>query len=191
MQLQSTIRIDIAWDTYLPDSLKESTREKRGKGVRRKVSGQTKLPVKWMNFLCDSKNKTEFFAFLTDKIAEFTFSSSKLVYVTSGQSVLHRDSANVTSDCNHEEADSRIVVHVLHALQQNMKIIEIRTVDTVIIVILAGVFNKLLVIQPLADIWVAFRVGKNYRLMSINAICNTFTPQIKEIPSVANLILHT
>ena len=60
MQLQSTMRIDIVWDTYLPDSLKESTREKRGKGVRRKVSGQTKLPGKWMDFLCDSKNKTEF-----------------------------------------------------------------------------------------------------------------------------------
>ena len=60
MQLQRTMRIDIVWDTYLPESLKES-REKRGKGVRRKVSGQTKLPGKWMDFLCDSKNKTEFF----------------------------------------------------------------------------------------------------------------------------------
>ena len=42
--MQSTMRIDIMWDTYLPDSLKESTCEKRGKGVCRKVSGQTKLP---------------------------------------------------------------------------------------------------------------------------------------------------
>ena len=46
----------------------------------------------------------------------------------------------------------------LHALQQNMKNIEIRTVDTDVIVILAGVFYDLLVIQPLADIWVAFGV---------------------------------
>ena len=35
-QLQSSTRIDIVWDTYLPDSLKESTREKRGKGMHRK-----------------------------------------------------------------------------------------------------------------------------------------------------------
>ena len=64
MQLQSTMRIDIVWDTYLPESLKESTREKRGKGVRRKVSGQTKLPGKWMDFLCDSKNKNRIFYIL-------------------------------------------------------------------------------------------------------------------------------
>ena len=43
-QLQNCDRIDVVWDSYVPDSLKESTREKRGKGVRRKVSGQAKLP---------------------------------------------------------------------------------------------------------------------------------------------------
>ena len=51
MELQRTIRIDIVWDTYLPESLKESTQEKRGRGVCRKVSDQTKLPGKWMDFL--------------------------------------------------------------------------------------------------------------------------------------------
>ena len=32
-------------------------------------------------------------------------------------------------NCNHEEADTQIVVHVLHALQQGMKSMEIRAVD--------------------------------------------------------------
>ena len=82
MQLQSSKRIDIIWDTYLPDSLKESTREKRGKGLRRKVSSQAKLPGKWMDFLCDFKNKTELFAFLTDQISKFTFPPNKQVYVS-------------------------------------------------------------------------------------------------------------
>ena len=43
-QLRDTKRVDVVWDEYRPDSLKEGTREKRGKGVRRKVSGDTKLP---------------------------------------------------------------------------------------------------------------------------------------------------
>ena len=43
-QMERATRVDVVWDTYEPDSLKESTREKRGKGIRRKVSGQTKLP---------------------------------------------------------------------------------------------------------------------------------------------------
>ena len=38
-QLQESRRLDVAWDIYIPDSLKESTR---------KVSGQTKLPGNWL-----------------------------------------------------------------------------------------------------------------------------------------------
>ena len=35
-QLEKSNRIDIVWDVYLPDSLKASMREKRGKGTREK-----------------------------------------------------------------------------------------------------------------------------------------------------------
>jgi len=56
-QLQSSRRLDIVWDTYITDSLKESTREKRGKGVRTKLSGETKLPCNWMDLFRDSANK--------------------------------------------------------------------------------------------------------------------------------------
>ena len=58
-QLEQTTRIDIVWDTYLPDSLKESTREKRGKGICRKVTSHAKLPGNWKDFLRDSNNKSE------------------------------------------------------------------------------------------------------------------------------------
>ncbi len=34
MQLRSTTRLNVVWDTYLPDSLKECTRAKRGKGCQ-------------------------------------------------------------------------------------------------------------------------------------------------------------
>jgi hypothetical protein len=66
-QLKGATRLDVVWDTYISDSLKESTREKRGKGLRRKVESQTKLPGKWMDFLRDPTNKKELFAFLTDR----------------------------------------------------------------------------------------------------------------------------
>ena len=72
-QLQSATRLDVVWDAYTPDSLKESTREKRGNDVRRKVSGKTKLPGNWMDFLGDSVNKKELFAFLTSKVAQFSW----------------------------------------------------------------------------------------------------------------------
>ncbi len=48
--LSNCDRIDIVWDVYKPSSLKESTRQKRGKGIRRKVSGQAKLPSNFLDF---------------------------------------------------------------------------------------------------------------------------------------------
>ena len=171
--LQGTARLDIVWDTYIAGSLKECTREKRGKGVRRKVSGQTKIPGNWMDFLRDTKNKKELFAFLTSKVAGIIWPPDKSVYITSGQYVESMNSSRPMLACNHEEADTRIVVHVMHALvvEQGMKSVLVRTVDTDVIFILVGVCAKLATIQPSADIWVALGTGKNYTLYSIVHIC--------------------
>ena len=40
----TTRRTDVVWDEYRVAILKESSREKRGKGMRRKVAGHVKLP---------------------------------------------------------------------------------------------------------------------------------------------------
>ena len=61
--------------------------------------------------------------------------------------------------CNHEEADTRLVVHVLHALEHGNKTVLVRTVDTNVIAILVGMFHDLIIVQLLADIWVAFGMG--------------------------------
>lgn len=42
-QLQIADRVDIVWDRCLKKSIKGSSREKRGKGMRRKVSGKNKI----------------------------------------------------------------------------------------------------------------------------------------------------
>ena len=128
--MQSAMRLDVVWDIYTPHSLKESKREKRGKGVRRKVSGETKLPGNWMDFLRDSMNKKELFAFLTSKVAQFSWPPDKAVYVISEQGVVSIGDNSAMQNCNHEEADTRIVVHVLHALTHGAKTILVRTVDT-------------------------------------------------------------
>ncbi len=87
-----------------------------------------------MDFLRDPTNKKELFAFLTCKVAEFTFPPSKAVYITSGESEVSVDPSNpAMPDCNHEEADTRVVVHIVHALEQGMETIEVRTADTDVI----------------------------------------------------------
>ena len=58
-QLETAQRIDVVWDVYIKD-----TREKRGKGIRRRVAPTTPLPKKWKDFLRVNENKTELFKFL-------------------------------------------------------------------------------------------------------------------------------
>jgi len=48
--------------------------------------------------------------------------------------------------------------------------IRVRTADTDVVVIIVVVFHELIATQPLADIWVAFGMGKNYRFFHMNSI---------------------
>ena len=59
-------------------------------------------------------------------------------------------------------------MYILHTLEQVLKRIEVCTIETNVIVILAGAFVRG---PPLDDIWIAFRVDKDLRFYSINAIC--------------------
>lgn len=119
-QLLSCSRIDVVWDEYRPESLKEAVREKRGSGARKKVSEQTKLPRNWNSVLQDPTNKQELFALLTKKVSEFQFPEDKLVVITDGENV-SVSSGHTMPKCNHEEADTRLLVHVADALQRGSK----------------------------------------------------------------------
>ena len=86
---QRSTRADVVWDTYIPNSLKQSTREKRGKGARRKVDGGNKLPSNWISFLRDPLNKEELFHFLSLKVARHSWPERKTIHVTSGKYATH------------------------------------------------------------------------------------------------------
>ena len=50
-----------------------------------------KVLANWMQFLRDSVNKHELFAFLTDKAVEYPWSERNAIYVTEGTSILLLD----------------------------------------------------------------------------------------------------
>ncbi|XP_068756859.1 uncharacterized protein [Montipora capricornis] len=141
--LNSTKRFDVVWDEYRVASLKESAREKRGKGVRRKEAGHVKLPQNWQAFLEDSFNKKEMFDFLTKPVETASFPADRVVYITSGENVISSCPRNQMRSCNHEEADTRILVH----------------------------FHTLSSIWSGLSFWVTFGMGKKFQLLSVNTIC--------------------
>ncbi len=72
--------------------------------------------------------------------------------------------------CDHEEADTRMCIHVKHALQAGARKILVRTVDTDVIVILVGIFFDLHNTYPDMHIWVGFGTGKHFMYYYVNDI---------------------
>ena len=75
--------------------------------------------------------------------------------------------------CNHEEADTRIVVHVRHALERGAESVLVRTVDTDVVVILVGKLRDLLAYSQLSKAWVAFGMGYHFSVTNINGTCSS------------------
>ena len=65
-------RVDIVWDVYNKGSLKSSVREKRGTGMKRRVTMATKIPGNWQSFLRVDANKQELFMEIADFMKQLT-----------------------------------------------------------------------------------------------------------------------
>jgi len=120
-----------------------TAREKRRTGTRRRVLPNVKLPSNWKNFLRNDDNKDELFQFLAnasvtqgtdDKVILSTIHKS----VVSSNPVLNLDDLQ---PCSHEEADTRILLHVKDAMNSGYKHSIIRTVDTDVVVLAVAYFQ--------------------------------------------------
>ena len=96
-------RVDMVFDEYGKDCLKAATRSKRGKGIRRHVEGNKKVPSNWQEFLRVDENKSELFHLISYRIVDEEFPGQ--VIVTRDDEVLSSapcDLAGLMS-CTHEE----------------------------------------------------------------------------------------
>ncbi|XP_070210981.1 uncharacterized protein [Littorina saxatilis] len=78
-------------------------------------------------------NKTELFRFLSAALIEWFDQEDKQLIITDGEAVLSKPLLpDLTSlaPCNHEEADSLMLLHASHAAQHGHHAILIRTIDT-------------------------------------------------------------
>lgn len=168
-QLERAKRIDIVWDIYKDDSLKTCTREKRGKGTRRRVLPSTAIPSNWHSFLRVDDNKVELFHLLSEQVASLQV-ESKEIYTTIEEKVLHsgsnRQDLSHLEPCTHEEADTRIMLHVKDSAVCGNQKIMIRTIDTDVVVLAISIFH----IIPINELWMAFGTGKHFRYLAVHDI---------------------
>ncbi|KAK1875017.1 Hemoglobin-binding protein C, partial [Dissostichus eleginoides] len=77
------------------------------------------------------------------------------------------------SPCSHEEADTRLFLHIICAVQNNYRRFMIRTADTDVVVIAVAAFNK---IKPDA-MWIAIGTGSSFRYIAVHEVVATMDPR--------------
>ena len=75
--------------------------------------------------------------------------------------------------CNHEEADTRIFLHIDDITKQGHTSVMIKTVDTDVVVLAVALFNEIPNIQQL---FIAFGTGKNFRTIEIHSLVQSLGP---------------
>ena len=100
------------------------------------------VPKNWAEFLRINENKTELFAFLSREIV--TISTDKQVICILDRDVvcLQPMGKEGLAPCSHEEADSRMIVHVAQVANTYNTIL-IRTLDSDVVVLAVYAFAQL------------------------------------------------
>ena len=130
------IETHLVFDIYMKDSLKSQTRQKRGRGARRKVVDTTKTPSNWASFLRVDANKTELFGYLAKKLASAL--TNNVIFITKGDSVLcttTQDKLAELQGCTHEEADMRMFLHAAYSARHGATAAIIVSSDADVVVI--------------------------------------------------------
>ena len=124
-------RTDFVFDVYKDHSLKLQTRETRRNGMR--IAGRPKapLPNDFQSILRKNQNKTELFQLLANR-----FIVNPSIVCTRLERVITKNEQNLnrTDNCNHEEADTHVIIHAVDS-SQTYKNILIITVDTDVVII--------------------------------------------------------
>ena len=124
------------------------------------------IPANWDAFLRSNANKDELFRYLSDCIQSCE-TGRKVIISTEDEVIV--STQNDTSDveylqpCSHEEADSRILLHVAHCARQGLRKVIIRTQ-------MCCPCNRNFLALRLDELWVSFGAGIHFRQIAIHAI---------------------
>ena len=140
-------RVDVVFDRYFTDSLKEQTRDSRGVGTRVLFDDDSEFPRDFRKeFLHNSLNKNDLNEYLAQKFVTL-HNTYQILIVSYQQTVLccntEPDSSRNIFHCTSEEADQRAVRHARDAISEGYEFVLVQTIDTDVLVLLisfAGTF---------------------------------------------------
>ena len=155
--------LDAVWNTYPEWNFKMQAHLQRGNGPRTPLGpeGRTPIPKRdWQKYQSNSDNKKELFAYGNRQLTKSDINGI-LIVITNPSRVLTNkqnecDLAGLFP-CNHSEADSRIMLHLMHAVSQSYTDAYVRTVDSDIVVLAIAFFDQL----RLSKLWIGVGTGKH------------------------------
>ena len=95
-QLDSAKRIDVVWDVYIPESLKATTRHKRGHGQRRRLTPTSPIPSNWASGLRNDRNKEDLFQFLAKQLAILKMERTTIVSTLQDRAISNSPTTDVS-----------------------------------------------------------------------------------------------
>lgn len=183
------LRITIVFDTYKSHSIKEGERIRRGvrPTAEFNISGNRKIH-KFRDFLKSWKNKLSLLHFLTqyiiDNHGEFLKDNEALLIAGGFENpekvvLLSKNQEEKTLDdlySTHEEADTRIILHMIYEAQLNKNIL-IKSVDTDVLLLLIHFYSSRPTLQSV-HLYMLLGHYKNKRVISVGEIVQNLGKKI-------------
>ena len=182
-------RVDLVGDRYDAVSIKNLERARRHDSTQEYAinNGEQKLPVKWDSYLSSGKNKQALQAFISLQLQDFTSTHNFTLVVALQQQVyelqygsnllpVRRDVTELNSD--HEEADTRMLLHVKHAAETHQNTI-LWTTDTDVVAIAIGQNS-----QISSNILFATGTRLKKRMINLSLMAESLGPLADHLPAL-------
>ena len=180
----NTTRVDVVFDRYIGEgSIKAVTRSKRtGKRrpIRKLIDGpHVRLPQVWSQFVALGENKADLAKFLSQAILEKDLTEGHEI-VTGGGFLDMTDARsnrrdNVKLQGNHEEADTRLILHSCEAITEGYRRILVVCRDTDVMLLLLH-----FVAAKAAEVWMISGTARQRKCYPIHAIYGRLSQPVRD-----------
>lgn len=145
-------RVDVVFDTYCENSIKDSERSLRGEESGHQLQGITGTMIvrQWRNFLTRVKNKSSLISFIVGewRMAEFREKLKEKVLYATVSDRCYRITSEGSNEvpalqCQQEEADGRLLLHAAHAAEEGCQDVVICSEDTDVFIVSLAFHDKI------------------------------------------------
>jgi len=183
---QHTTRVDVVFDRYIGESsIKAVTRSKRlGKKIpiRKLIDGpNVPLPQVWVQFIALDENKADLANFLAEEIIKKGKDlPGRFELVTGGGFTDVTDARSTRRDDprlhgNHEEADTRLILHSCEAVNEGYQRVLVICRDTDVMLLLIHFVST-----RISEVWMVSGTAKNRKCYPLHAVSERLTQPVRE-----------